>query len=160
MGDDTRLPGLRCHGRVLLPCRPRQSGRHGLQIPAVPPGSGCAASHPAGAVGLPGGHVPGALGETPPHRYAVRLCTRPAPLQPDGDSVALIEHLSDSYFHKHAQLEPLFLSFFDTLTLQCKGLWSCELVQEVDVFTAVFTSGYEQRKPNVWMQMLTCMPDA
>lgn len=111
LGDDPQLPGLHRHGRLLLPGRSRQPGRHGLQVLAVPPGAGRAAPHPAGAVGLPGRHVAGAAGEAPPHRYGVRLCTGHAPLYLDGDGVALVEHLSDSYFHKHAQLEPLLLSF-------------------------------------------------
>lgn len=110
LGDDARLPGLRRHGHVLLPRSPRQSGSHGLQVSAVPPGPGRPPSHPAGAVGLPGGHVPGAPGQTPPNRHGVRLCAGHAPLQSDGDGVALIQHLSDSDLHQQAQLEPLFLS--------------------------------------------------
>lgn len=116
LGNDARLPGLRRHGLLLLPRRARQPSRHGLQVPAVSPGPGCASSHPVGTVGLSGGGVPGAAGETPPNRYGVWLCTGHVPLQLDGDGVALIKYLSDSYFHKHTQLEPLFLSSW------CKAL--------------------------------------
>lgn len=111
LGDDTRLHGLHRHGCVLLPRCTCQPSRHGLEVPAVPPGPGCATSHPAGAVGIPGGFVPGAAGETPFNRHGVWFCPGLVPLQPDGDGVALIEHLSDSDFHQHPQLEPLFLSF-------------------------------------------------
>lgn len=79
LGDDTELPGLHRHGRVLFPRCPRQPSCHGLQVLAVPLGAGCAASHPVGAVGLPSGHVPGALGQAPPNRYGVRLCAWHAP---------------------------------------------------------------------------------
>lgn len=110
LGDDTGLPGLRRHGRLLLPCRPRQPGRHGLQVPAVTPSAGGAAAHPAGTVGLPGGPVAGAAGPTPPDRHGVRLRSGHVPLQPDGDGVAVVQHLPDADLHQHAQLEPLLLS--------------------------------------------------
>lgn len=110
LGDEPGLPGLRGNGRLLLPRRPRQPGRHGLQVPAVAPGAGCAAAHPAGAVGLPGGPVSGAAGPTPPHRHGVRLRSGHVPLQPDGDGVAVVQHLPDSHLHQHAQLESLLLS--------------------------------------------------
>ncbi|CAF88469.1 unnamed protein product, partial [Tetraodon nigroviridis] len=71
----------------------REPGRHGLQVPAVPPGPGGARAHPAGAVGLPGGPVQGAAGQAAPHRHALRLCAGHAPLQLDGDGVAVLEHL-------------------------------------------------------------------
>lgn len=97
LGDDPRLPGLRRHGRLFLPRRSRQPGRHGLQVPAVPPGAGRAPAHPAGAVGLPGGAVAGAAGQTAPHRHDLRLRAGHAPLQLDGDGVALFEHLPVSH---------------------------------------------------------------
>lgn len=97
LGDDPRLPGLHRHGRLFLPRRPCQPGCHGLQVLAVPPGPGGAAAHPAGAVGLPGGPVAGAAGQTAPNRHDLRLCTGHAPLQLDGDGVALVEHLPVSY---------------------------------------------------------------
>lgn len=110
LGDDARLPGLCGHGRLLLPCCPRQPGCHGLQVPPVAPGTGRAAAHPAGAVGLSGGPVAGAAGPTPPDRHGVRLRSGHIPLQPDGDGVAVVQHLPDSDLHQHIQLEPFLLS--------------------------------------------------
>lgn len=97
LGDDPWLPGLHRHGRLLLPRRSCKPGCHGLQVLAVPPGPGGAAAHPAGAVGLPGGPVEGAAGKAAPNRHGLRLCIGNAPLQLDGDGVAVIEHLPVSY---------------------------------------------------------------
>lgn len=110
MGNTPWFPRLRRHGCVLLPGGPCQPSRHGGQIPALAPGAGCAPAHPAGAVGLPGGRLPRPARPPPPDGHGLWLRPGLPALQPGGDGVAVLQHLPDSHFDWHTQLDPLLLT--------------------------------------------------
>lgn len=104
MGHESRLSGLRGSGHVLVPGGAREQSGHGVQVPPVPSGAGRPAAGPAGAVGRPGGPVPGPAGSAPPDRHGVRLCSGLPSLRSDGDGVAVVRRLSDAHLHRDLQL--------------------------------------------------------